>query len=315
MPASTAPTPSPLSPVERGILDRLGGQAWKAEQLTDEAVKTAWSRWNALRAAVGFTTRNSGWVTTSKTNPKMGKSALPTIGVTLHAARRADEVWSALPANMRTALAAALDVSVAEIDRAVRRTVCPRSTPGCRAVCVTAFSANSKFDTADLTRLNRTLLSLLRPADAFALTGEHLRRLHARHGADCRWRVNVSDDVRWELVAPGLFDLGVAGYAYTKWAAADRPGFEGFSVVYSATEKLDDADIIGLVAAGHRVAVVLDVPRKAVPAAWRGLKVVDGDKTDDLFEHETGVVVGLAAKGTSKEVIDTMRASGFARPA
>jgi len=315
MPASTATTPSPLSPVERGILERLGGQAWKAELLTDEAVKAAWSRWNALRAAVGFTTRNSGWVTTSKTNPKMGKSALPTIGVTIHAARRADEVWTALPASMQADLAAALDVSVAEVDRVVRRTVCPRSTAGCRAVCVTAFSANASFDTADLTRLNRTLLSLLRPADAFALTGRHLQRLHTKHGADCRWRVNVSDDVRWELVAPGLFDLGVAGYAYTKWAPAERAGFDGFSVVYSATEKMSDADIFGLVNGGHRVAVVLDVPRKKVPDIWRGLTVADGDKTDDLFEHETGVVVGLAAKGTRKEVINAMRTSGFARSA
>jgi hypothetical protein len=315
MPASTATTPTTLSPVERGILERLDGQVWKAEQLTDEAVAAAWNRWNAMRAAVGFTTRNTGWVTTSKTNSKMGKSGLPTIGVTMHAARRANEVWSALPLSTRCALAEALEVPVADVDLAVARTVCPRSTAGCRAVCVTAFSANSKFDTADLTRLNRTLLSLVRPADAFALTGHHLEKLQARHGDECRWRVNVSDDVRWELVAPGLFDLGVAGYAYTKWAPSDRPGFVGLSVVYSATERMTDAEIISMVSLGHRVATVLDVPRKKLPAIWRGVEVVDGDKTDDLFEHKTGVVVGLAAKGTSKEVIDSMRASGFARPA
>lgn len=316
MSATTATTNTArLAPVEGKILHELGGQPWTDDQLTDTAVRSAWATWGELRRAVGFTTIRSGWMTTSKTNSKMGKSGLPTIGVTLHAARRAYEVWTALPDATRAGIAAAIESTVEQIEAVIGSTVCPRSTPGCRAVCVTAFSANAKFHAADLTRLNRTVLSLLRPADAFALTGDHLRRLHARHGDDCRWRVNVSDDIRWELVAPGLFELGVPGYAYTKWSPSQRSGFDGFSVVYSATERMADNDITDMVARGLRVATVLDVPRKKIPATWRGLTVVDGDKTDDLFEHENGVVIGLAAKGTSKEVIQQMRASGFARAA
>jgi hypothetical protein len=303
-----------LSPVEQGIVDHLG-RPWQEPDLTEASLEQAYRTWADLRRIAGFRNRAGGWLTTGKTNPKMGKIGLPTLGVTLHAARRAAAVWSSLEPSDQSAVASALGVTIEDVSRTVNRTVCPRSSAGCRAVCVTAFSANSRFRSADLTRLNRTLLCLLRPDLAFALTGEALRDTATRHRSECRWRVNISDDVRWELVAPGLFRFGVPAYTYTKWSPTERPSFSGFSVVYSATERHDDAQIGRWVDEGHRVAVVLDVPRKKVPTTWRGMPVSDGDVTDDLFAHPAGSVVGLAAKGPDRSLVAQMRESGFARSA
>ena len=53
---------------------------------------------------------------------------------------------------------------------------------------------------------------------------------------------------------------------------------------------------------GRNVALVFD----AVPATWRCIKVIDGDKHDMRFLDSVGVIVGLTAKGEAKK--DT---SGF----
>ena len=267
-----------------------------------------------LREAVGFERKATGWFTTSKTNPKLAKSPYPTVGITLHSARRGRDVWASFDPAVRQTIATVLGVGVADIDAALELTLCPRSTEACRQACSPATSLNSQFPDADKTRLVREVFMLFRPELAFALTWDGLRKLRSKHGTKCRWRVNIADDVRWELLAPGLMRI-VPAYSYTKFSPAERKGSDGFSVVYSATERHSDADIADMVGAGHRVAVVLDVPRLKVPATWQGMDVVNGDKTDDLFEHPVGTVVGLSAKGVSKEVKAEMRKSGFARKA
>jgi hypothetical protein len=55
-----------------------------------------------------------------------------------------------------------------------------------------------------------------------------------------RWRVNISDDIRWEVVAPGLLDVAPLGYTYTKWLPEERPAIEALSIVYSANERWTD---------------------------------------------------------------------------
>lgn len=303
-----------LKGAERIILGGLGGTPWTADLLTASAVTDARTELRALQQAAGF--KGGRWLTTQDTNPKMAKAGLPTIGVTIHSAERAGEVWTSLDDSMRSAIAGTLRVDVATISRRLQVTMCPMATEGCKnGVCTAAFSANASFRSADLSRLVRTLMFLFRPASGFALLGNELATLHSRRGSECRWRVNINDDVRWELVAPGLFELGTPGYVYTKYSPAQRPGRPDMSVVYSATEKTTDEEIHEMVGAGHRVALVLDVPRKAIPERWQGLRVANGDKTDDLFAHPPGVVVGLAAKGKNRRILQQMRKSGFARSA
>jgi hypothetical protein len=85
--------------------------------------------------------------------------------------------------------------------------------------------------------------------------------------------------------------------------------------VYSANERWSDADIVDTCALGHRVAVVFDVPKGGLPTTWNGVPVLNGDKTDDLWEHKPGHIVGLAVKGHLIETRRTMAERGFARAA
>lgn len=303
-----------LSSVERRILERLDGTPWQLNELTPEALKSARQQWRRLRSAAGFGAAGR-WVTTASTNPKLAKSGVPTIGVTLHASTRALAVWKRLDVTVQRSLAAALDTDIAGVTSSLRATMCPRSTPGCVAGCVTTHSANAGMEGTDLSRLTRTLFHLHRPAAAFCLTGQALTSLHAAHGSGCRWRVNISDDVRWEHLCPGLFEIGVPAYSYTKWAPDQRGGFDGFSVVYSATERTSDQAVLDLVGAGHRVAVVFDTRPNYLPTTWRGVIVSDGNVTDDLHSHPAGTVVGLSVKGPTKALREAIAASGFARPA
>ena len=317
MKTETTPiTPAPaLSPVERHIVARLGGTPWSSRQRKAANLAAANIMWKAVREAVGFQPTTTGWVTTDVTNPKMGKAGIPTVGVTLHAAKDGLVFWLATTPEVRARLAAAVGRAEGEILAALAYTFCPRSTTGCTFGCTASKSANAILERSQLARLARTVVTLERPDVALTLTAAALDKLVAAHGTDdSRWRVNIADDIRWEIVAPALLDNAPKAYAYTKWAPADRPAIAGLSVVYSASERWTREDIVETCAASERVAVVFNCRKGNLPTTWGGVPVVDGDKTDDLFAHPAGVIVGLAVKGRTLAIRQACVDSGFAIP-
>jgi len=311
----SAPTKRPrLRGAEPLILEHLGNTPWQASGLTGERVAEAKRVWANLRAAAGFKPTTGGWVTTSSTSPKLRKSDLPTIGTTLLSAQGAHIVWQDTPEDVRRAIAAAVGSTVERIGELLAITVCPGATLGCKMGCVTDKSHHAMSATARRARLIRNVLTVLRPELAICLLGDQLRKLHTRNPDGARWRVNVSDDIRWELLAPGLFDLGVPGYAYTKHYPLSRPGRENLSVVYSAHEASSVERITEWITAGLRVAVVLDIPRITMCDTWHGMPVSNGDITDDLYTHPAGHIVGLTLKAPTNELKEALRQNGFAKP-
>ena len=303
-----------LSPIEAHILRQLGGRRWTRKRFNKAIVKAAQADWKAVYTAAGFA--KASMMTTDKTNPKMGKIGLPALGVTIHSAHNALAAWNKTDAQVQSALANAVGTTVEEIERVLRFSVCPKSTEGCRCGCTPAKSFRGQMERSQVVRLARHLFLLFKPASALAVMGAELRDAEFEHGVrGARWRVNISDDLRIELLAPGLFELAPRPYSYTKWTPEERPGRPGFRLVYSASERTSDEQIVAWCKAGHRVAVVLDVAKsQPLPELWNGIPVVDGDETDDLWVHEPGVIVGLRAKGTL-EVRETMLACGFTKPA
>jgi hypothetical protein len=108
----------------------------------------------------------------------------------------------------------------------------------------------------------------------------------------------------------------VAAYAYTKHAPAARPEMAGLTrIVYSASERWSDTQILEVCGQGHTVAVVFTTRRnQQLPTTWHGMPVVNGDATDDLWSHPHGVIVGLTVKGPDNASIEAAIRSGFARP-
>lgn len=303
-----------LSGAERRIRESLGGQPWELSQLTPESLAEAKVLLVQVRKCLGF--KDMGrWFTDQTTSSKLAKSGIATSGVTLLSATEAKVVWSGLEIEEQAAIAEAFGVTVEWVTLLVGLNMCPFATDGCIAACTTGESAHAQVLTTRRSRLVRTLLHLLRPDLAFALTAHGLRKLRSKHGADCRWRVNISDDVRWERLAPGLFEIGVPGYSYTKYPPARRRPFDGLRLVYSASERTTDEQIHAMIRNGHNVAVVLNVSKKELPTSWQGLEVVNGDKTDDLYSHKPGTIVGLSIKGRNKKIKEAAAAEGFARAA
>ncbi|MEN9506813.1 MAG: phage Cindaradix [Actinomycetota bacterium] len=305
-----------LSPVERQLLTKLGGSPWTIGQATPEVIAEANDMWTTLSRAAGYASA-SRWFTDHITSPKLGKAGVPTVGFTLHAARSAADAWKASAPEFRHAVATALGRSEADVAIALDVTFCPKATLGCIAGCVTNHSYHASLTQTQQTRLLRDVFMMMRPDLALALTADQIRRTVAKAGGKdkARWRVNISDDIRWEVIAPGLLDVAPLGYTYTKWLPAERPAVGGLSIVYSANERWTDGDIAEACNTGHRVAVVFDVPKGKLPTTWNQIDVVDGDSTDDLYEHPAGTIVALAVKGRTADIKEEMARTGFARAA
>lgn len=311
------PGDTKLTPIEKDLLDRLGGP-WFGPDRNGNDLAQAMEHVGYFHVALGHggvDTRR--WLTTESAKQKKtvaNADVAVAAGVTLLSARGGASAWQGCDPVMKRNLADALGADCDIIGRRLRFTVCPHATGGCTKPCVMG-QGQSKCGTNELTHLSRTLLAMVHPERYLALTHYWLSELVARHGVDkVLWRVCMADDIRWELVAPGLF-TGMPAIAYTKFAPCCRPEVPDLNlrIAYSASERWTDDDIRAVCGAGHTVAVVFDVPEGQIPEAYLGLPVVDGDTHDHLHLRPHGVVLGLSAKGNTNELKAHMRASGFSR--
>tara|TARA_R100001082_G_scaffold88586_1_gene55020 strand:- start:1138 stop:1482 length:345 start_codon:yes stop_codon:yes gene_type:complete len=100
--------------------------------------------------------------------------------------------------------------------------------------------------------------------------------------------------LRWERIAPDLFRefATVQFYDYSKFPASARKNLpDNYYLTGSYSER--NTSVKKLLATYPTVAVVFE----SVPVTFQGVKVIDGDASDDRFNDPTGVIVGLKAKG------------------
>jgi hypothetical protein len=217
--------------------------------------------------------------------------------------------------------------------------VCPKATAGCRAACLnTAGRGGLGLDVDGLNaiqraRRRRTLQYFARRPEFLArLVREielHERRARAQ-GMTPAVRLNGTSDIRWERHPvtrngrqyPNIMRAfpRIRFYDYTK--RTDRTELpRNYHLTFSLADG-NDRDAARALAAGVNVAAVIRTPEIArragtryatlapLPATFRGLPVIDGDKSDVRFRDPAGVYVGLRAKG--RAVADR---SGFVRDA
>ena len=123
-------------------------------------------------------------------------------------------------------------------------------------------------------------------------------------------RLNGTSDIRWELIPVNtklfstlnimdLFPM-VQWYDYTK-IANRRNVPDNYHLTWSysgANPKYSDM-MDTAVSNGMNVAVVFRT-KGTIPASFKGLPTVDGDKNDLRFQDDKGVAVALYAKGKAK---------------
>ena len=121
-------------------------------------------------------------------------------------------------------------------------------------------------------------------------------------------RLNGTSDIQWETIPiegyENIFDMfsDIQFYDYTKIPTRKVSHIKNYHLTWSYSEannkyaKLFDS-------VPYNKAVVFNGP---LPSMFKGLKVIDGDKTDMRFLDRSNRVVGLKAKGKARK--DT---SGF----
>lgn len=180
---------------------------------------------------------------------------------------------------------------------------CIWRSPECTKACVLVTAGNSTFPVVRRARIAKTLFLRDHPQHFMVLLARELQTAVAKHGP-IACRLNVASDLRWERIAPALFDLpGVTFYDYTKAPASQRSTLDGrYHLTFSVSEKKhSEAEALQWLERGDSVAVVFNTKRTAsLPETWRGYRVIDGDVTDARHYDAPSVVVGLRAKGSAR---------------
>lgn len=190
------------------------------------------------------------------------------------------------------------------------KTVCPYSTPECRANCLGTETGQNVFKNALNAKINRTRMFFDDP-------GAFKEQLHAeinlankaahRAGEQLAVRLNVYSDVKWEVEFPELFySFGdVQFYDYTKIPRRfELPLNYHLTYSYSGTEKSKDA-ASEYIANGNSIAVVFPTRKgQPLPGRWEGVQVVDGDLNDYRPADPSPCVVGLRFKGGQDRLVN-----------
>lgn len=201
-----------------------------------------------------------------------------------------------------------LSLSLAPAKSSVLYNVCRYSTEVCVESCV-AHTGNGRWDKTKDARALKTQFLADDPSAFMTLVVNEIDLAVERH-KKVAVRLNTFSDIPWENVFPLLFerwDDNVTFYDYTKWPVAERPDTDVYDLTRSAHERHSNDEIKGMLDAGSRVAVCLDIGRKGdIPDTYLGFPTVDGDKHDARFTEPKATVVVLRPKGSARK-------NGYAR--
>ena len=197
-------------------------------------------------------------------------------------------------------------LALAQSDASHVVNVCSFATDGCRRACIAEFGKGG----IPSVKFARTVkaIALHRMPELFIkrLASEIKAKVALEGEIFCR--LNDYSDLRWELIAPSLFEIdGVTYWEYTKHPRRDVSKLDNYTVVFSAHEKFQDSKIPSLSSRYDGVAVVFsDYPTfttyKETPVKL-GIHDNLADMTSDGF-----TVIALKAKGKART-----DSSGFVR--
>jgi hypothetical protein len=183
----------------------------------------------------------------------------------------------------------------------------------CAETCV-AFSGNGGFSQTQRSRIAKLDFAIQHPAAFANLLWHELDELQRKQGRkQIAVRLNTYSDLRWERIAPQLFEdfPRINFYDYTKHTLRSRPEIwipENYSLTYSVSEKTTPTELAQANNAGRNLAVVVEVRSgkikdgsyRPIPRTWMGILTVDGDIRDDRHNDPENRVVILRRKHTMK---------------
>jgi len=199
------------------------------------------------------------------------------------------------------------------MDRKVKRTMCPFAIMAqCHEACLNTagrggiIKKGETTNTIEIARLRRTLL-FLDEREKF-LTQLHKEitafviRCKKNDKKPCV-RLNGTSDIQWEYElheGKNMFEHfpEVQFYDYTKIPTRKVDNIPNYHLTWSYSEANEKYAKLFDKVPNNKAVVFRD---KDLPKMFRGLKVIDGDKTDMRFLDESNIVVGLKAKGKARK--------------
>lgn len=187
------------------------------------------------------------------------------------------------------------------------RNLCPHASKGCAAACLVS-AGRGAFSNVIKSRVNKTEL-FIKNKLAFLnkLADEITQETHKakQGGYKVAFRLNGTSDVDfvYMLKKYGFLDIEdlqphAVFYDYTKniQKAIRYKSHPNYTVTFSRAE--DNAINTALaIKHGINVAAVFN----QVPNTWKGVEVVDGDKSDLQMLKYNSVILGLKAKGAARK--------------
>ena len=199
------------------------------------------------------------------------------------------------------------------MDRKVKRTMCPFAIMAqCHEACLNTagrggiIKKGETTNTIEIARLRRTLL-FLDEREKF-LTQLHKEitafviRCKKNDKKPCV-RLNGTSDIQWEYElheGKNMFEHfpEVQFYDYTKIPTRKVDNIPNYHLTWSYSEANEKYAKLFDKVPNNKAVVFRD---KELPSMFKGLKVIDGDKTDMRFLDKPNRVVGLKAKGKARK--------------
>jgi hypothetical protein len=199
------------------------------------------------------------------------------------------------------------------MQRKTKRTVCAFATVAeCHIACLNKagrggiIKKGEDTNAIQVARLRRTLLYLddrdTFMAQLYKEVALFVKRCKKNNKKPCV-RLNGTSDIQWELElykGKSMFDSfpGVQWYDYTKIPTRKVDHISNYHLTWSYSEASEKYSKLFDTVPNNKAVVFRN---KELPSTFKGVKVIDGDKTDMRFLDEPNVVVGLKAKGKAKK--------------
>ena len=191
--------------------------------------------------------------------------------------------------------------------RPVNTKICPyQDIAKCKSACLNTAGLGGVYPSIQKARQRKTDLflndrgefmkQLVHDIEKFIRACDRKEKLPAI-------RLNGTSDIQWEKIdieGQNIFEMfpSVQFYDYTKIPTRKVDKIPNYHLTWSYSEANEKyAEMFNQVP--NNKAVVFRT--KDLPSMFKGLKVIDGDKTDMRFLDKPNSVVGLKAKGQAKK--------------
>jgi hypothetical protein len=185
--------------------------------------------------------------------------------------------------------------------------LCPMASEECKRACLYGAGMAGVFPSIKQARVAKTLQYLNDRAgfvEALSADIAKLIVMAEKRGMKPAVRINGTSDLPQLAREMASAFPQVQFYDYSKIPMPWKRTLANYHLTFSFSGN-NLSDCLEALANGINVAVVFSTAR--FPETWNGFRVINGDESDLRFMDPAGVVVGLKAKGSAKQ----LAAGGF----